>query len=140
MRTDTKLQDLLASIRPEYHAAFLRFVDSGEAAPEFLSYLDRDADCQRAVEDALELETAGFRGLANELRADWERLQASAPVGGGPASLESQLVETLRRVARSAPETRREIVAGTARLLGNDDGKAAAVLDDLSARLRPKPR
>ena len=135
-----KLQDLLSSLRPEHHAAFLRFVDSGEASPEFLTYLDRDVDCQRAVEEALELETAGFRGLANELRADWERLQASTPAGARPASLESQLVETIRRVARSAPEARREIVAGTARLLGSDGDKAAALLDDLRARLRPQRR
>lgn len=45
--------DLLREINPEWHGAFVRFVETGEASEEFLDYLDSDETCQRMMETAL---------------------------------------------------------------------------------------
>lgn len=57
--------DILALVAPEFHDEFLRFIETGEADSDFLDYLDRDADCQDAVE--LVLSTDDLIGDAIEL-------------------------------------------------------------------------
>lgn len=56
-------QNMLKLVNPNWHAEFLRYIKSGEASTEFLNYLDNDADCDRAVDLAVE---AMVRGLAEQ--------------------------------------------------------------------------
>jgi len=58
---------LLAFIKPEWHQQFLRFVETGEADDGFLSYLDEDQNCQRAVESAFNAQAAAFENFARAL-------------------------------------------------------------------------
>ena len=37
-----KLETALAKVAPRWHKDFLKFIETGEAQPEFLAYLDED--------------------------------------------------------------------------------------------------
>jgi hypothetical protein len=45
--------DLLPQIDPKWHEAFVRFIETGEASQGFLTYLNSDHGCQKAMERLL---------------------------------------------------------------------------------------
>jgi hypothetical protein len=45
--------DLLPQIDAKWHAAFVRFVETGDASDGFLNYLDADHRCQKVMERLL---------------------------------------------------------------------------------------
>jgi hypothetical protein len=45
--------DLLPQIDAKWHAAFVRFVETGDASDGFLNYLDSDPRCQKVMERLL---------------------------------------------------------------------------------------
>lgn len=55
-------------IVPERQEEFRRFVDKGEATPEFFSYLDTDEKAQAALDLILTHQEAGLRALQSYLR------------------------------------------------------------------------
>jgi hypothetical protein len=62
-----KLDDLEGMIEPRWREEFLRFVETGNADPGFLSYLDHDPSAQRAVEMAFDAQAEAFEQLSREL-------------------------------------------------------------------------
>jgi hypothetical protein len=58
--------DLLPQIEPKWHEAFVRFIETGEASAEFLTYLNSDQGCQKAMERLL---TAHVKTLRPYMRA-----------------------------------------------------------------------
>lgn len=130
-------ESLLTSILPEHRESFLRFAETGEAPQAFLDYLDADRACQQALEEVLEIQSSGFRGLAAGLHADWERLQErGSAVTVEPQALESRLAGAIGELADAEPERRAQVVAGTTQLLrrdGRPDPMALSMLGQLSA-------
>lgn len=59
---------LFASIDPQWHDQLLQFVDTGDASPEFLAFLDRDTECQRVVEIALMIVSQRLESSARRLK------------------------------------------------------------------------
>jgi hypothetical protein len=52
--------DLLPQIDARWHAAFVRFIETGEASASFLNYLDSDARCQKVMERLLAAQVKAF--------------------------------------------------------------------------------
>lgn len=63
-----KVEHLLHSLDPTWHSAFLHFVETGEASPEFLAYLDHDESCQRAVDAAFGAQAEAFENFSIALK------------------------------------------------------------------------
>lgn len=55
-------------VAPRFRAEFLQFIEAGEASAEFLAYLDRDEDCQDAIELALAEQTDVIREAIDLIR------------------------------------------------------------------------
>lgn len=60
-------EKLLKLVAPEWHQDFLKFVESGEASEEFVYYLYRDKQCQKAVGMVFEEQSRRLERMANEL-------------------------------------------------------------------------
>ncbi len=58
---------LLSLVAQEWQESFLRFIETGEAKPEFLVFLDENADCQNAVEQVFALQSKAFEEFARLL-------------------------------------------------------------------------
>lgn len=56
-------------IDPKWQAAFVRFVETGEADDEFLEYLNSDPGAQAAVEEAFSRQAAALQELAGAMAA-----------------------------------------------------------------------
>ncbi len=59
---------LVDGIDPKWHKDIFRFVDSGDASPEFLDYLDQNIACQDVVEIAFTLVTQDVAATARQLK------------------------------------------------------------------------
>jgi len=59
---------LLVPVDERWHAELLNFIDTGEASPEFMNFLDNDGECQRVVELALVVVGNEFDKSARQLK------------------------------------------------------------------------
>jgi hypothetical protein len=57
------MNTFLHLIRPEWHAEFRKFVASGKASRAFMTYLNSDANCQKAVGLAIDALAAIFEDV-----------------------------------------------------------------------------
>jgi hypothetical protein len=83
---------VLKRVPPEWHAEFCRFLETGEAGPEFLAYLDEHQECQEAVDKAMADQAGALAALGSQLGQVFERQaapsrpaprQATAPAAHG---------------------------------------------------------
>ncbi|HEX7678857.1 MAG TPA: hypothetical protein VF713_12080 [Thermoanaerobaculia bacterium] len=61
-------EDALKLVPEKWREDFKRFLQTGNASPEFLDYLDNDQHGQQAVEIALKAESSAFETLAETVR------------------------------------------------------------------------
>ncbi len=54
------MNTFLHLIRPEWQSEFRKFVSSGNASHKFMAYLNSDANCQKAVDLAIDALAAIF--------------------------------------------------------------------------------
>jgi hypothetical protein len=65
-------KDPVDLVAPEWREAFQKFTATGEAEDEFLQYMERDQDCQLAVDLAFAEQARAFEEIAEALRSeDW---------------------------------------------------------------------
>jgi len=64
-----KASEALRLVEGRWRETFLRFTETGEAPPEFLAYLDGDANCQKAVDMVLAAQEAALHRLGRALAA-----------------------------------------------------------------------
>lgn len=76
-----KLDELAKRVKPEWQDAFRTFVTTGDAGPEFLSYLDGDKNCQAAVDEAFTAQASSFEQFVRQIDLK-EREAAAAPEPG----------------------------------------------------------
>jgi hypothetical protein len=72
--------DLLPQIEPKWHEAFVRFIETGEASSEFLTYLNSDQGCQKAMERLLSAHVKTLRPLMQAVAGTSTRRAKSAAV------------------------------------------------------------
>src|ERR1700682_2924632 len=103
------LDDLLKSVKPQWHKAFLQFIDTGEADDAFLKYLNEDEEGQQAVELAFNAQSKAIQGLAEEFRNP--RSQATDFANLAPSiSLSTDFAKAVEGVLELSPEKRYEVV------------------------------
>jgi len=74
------LSDVLTQIRIEWHLAFVKFVETGEASVEFLAYVDADERCQDALERIFKAHAEAARPYVVEINHRSSQLRlVSAP-------------------------------------------------------------
>src|SRR6266542_4527873 len=88
-----KLEDLIVKVAPEWRAAFVQFIETGEAEGTFLDHLDRDKATQEAVELAFTAQSEALEGLAQTLR---ER----EPVAAAVQSVQPNATQTFDAIVR----------------------------------------
>jgi hypothetical protein len=110
---DTKA--LLSKLAPQWHTAFLRFVETGEADAQFLAFMDENEDCQRAVEAAFNEQALTFERLSRRIH---EKGDAAMPVAAaGSEALTASVAQVLERALELPPEQRSQAVRKAARAL-----------------------
>lgn len=103
------IESLLERVPARYRAEFSRFLDSGEASPEFLAFLDSDSDCQKLVDLAMTQQASELRGFVQALaHSSHVPLESQR----SPAILESALASTLGEVLHCEPAVRMQVVEG----------------------------
>jgi hypothetical protein len=114
------IQVVLASVDPEWRQAFRMFVNTGEASPEFMAYMDASPACQQAVEAAFNIQADGLRSLAEALATEGASLPepqehaADALIGAIQGAMELPAgvrAAVLRTAASSINETSRKEVS-----------------------------
>ena len=103
-----ELNQLLELVKPEWHKAFLRFIDTGEAEETFLNYLNQDEHGQKAVEMAFDAQASAFEGLAKELTADKIEVKTTASSAAQVAS--GDIARIVTHVLVLEPEERYEVL------------------------------
>lgn len=96
----TELAAVIESVTPQWRVAFREFVETGEASEEFLAFIDRDPDCQAALERAFDIKLAGLEALGEALKR-----QATNPAAGKHAS-RGELVRAVVEVTQLPQEER----------------------------------
>lgn len=105
------LGDMLELVRPEWHQAFIRFVETGEAEDDFLDYLDQDDQGKEAIEMAFVRQAQGFENLAAELKKSSgasARLEAQSL--RSPTAISNMVAAVVEAALQTAPEHRDEVV------------------------------
>jgi hypothetical protein len=113
------LADLLDQVDERWRSEFERFVETGEAGEEFLSYLDQHTGAQEAVQTAFERQAAKFEEFASELQRRREAGDNTPEVQvSPPASTTSvKVAEVVENALQATSARRDEVVAnGTADL------------------------
>jgi predicted dinucleotide-utilizing enzyme len=112
-RVDT--QALLSRLDPQWHTAFLHFIETGEADAQFLAFMDKNEDCQHAVEAAFNEQALTFERLSRKIH---EKDDAAVPVAAaGSEALTASVAQVLERALELPPEQRSQVVHKAARAL-----------------------
>jgi hypothetical protein len=111
-----KLENALNLIDDSWRNDYLRFIETGEASQEFLSYIDKDSNAQEAVEMAFNAQADAFEGLARELRG----ISSDGETTVVPISVTAsdKLTQAFEVVLQLPKEERMVAVATTASTLG----------------------
>jgi hypothetical protein len=109
------LEDLEEMVAPQWRSAFLRFVETGEAEEDFLDFLDRDEQCQRAVEQAFDRQAKGFEGMAAELRRVSDAAERQEPTPSpaqavAVSAISNSIAAVVAMALQSPPAQRDEVV------------------------------
>lgn len=116
-----KTAEYLCDVKPEWHAAFVRFVETGDAEEDFLNYLNNDEEAQQAVETAFNAQAEAFQNMAdefkrNETRKDVQSDDSSSDCSSG-ILVEGEVEEAVEGILLLSPSQRSEVVHRTASAL-----------------------
>ena len=78
--------DLLPQIDPKWHEAFVRFIETGEASDGFLTYLNSDQNCQKAMERLLAAHVKTLRPFMQAALATPTAKRRKAAAAAAPKS------------------------------------------------------
>jgi len=127
-----KLEPLLDNIAVNWRQDFIRFVQTGDASPEFLIYLDGDPKAQTAVETAFTDQARALEGLAKLVKtSNFSTASQASPSEG------VSIARSFERIADLTGDERDEAVTVAAKALAHhaaaQPGKAEALKSALSA-------
>jgi len=118
-----KLDDLLGLIPKQWHEAFLRFIDTGDADEGFLAYLDSDTQAQEAVERAIEAQAKAFEGLAKVLASSGSPAGAKTTTEEQAELVSAQMAHALEGALELPQEERHAALQLAASVLRVDLGR-----------------
>jgi hypothetical protein len=103
-------QELLHLVDSRWHGDFVRFIETGDASEEFLAFMDRDPDCQRAVETAFSQQAADFEELSRSLR----NIVSPEAMADAQASIVSQnMASVFEQTLQLPPDERNRVLRRT---------------------------
>lgn len=100
-------KDDLLQIDPAWHSDFLKFIKTGEASEEFLTYMDENPACQRAVEAAFSEQAAAFESFSRDLRAT---VPAKTLVEAQTAAASHSMAHALEQTLQLPPAERESVL------------------------------
>jgi hypothetical protein len=106
LEQDNYLTKLIQSVAPNWRSEFQRFVETGEADEAFLTYLNKDASAQEAVEEAFNHQVSQFEGLAAELK----KRRTPESQEAMPSLTSTKLAAVVEVVMQTPREQREEVV------------------------------
>lgn len=109
-----KTAEYMRNVRAEWQAAFVRFVETGDAEEDFLNYLNNDEDAQHAVEAAFNAQADAFQNMADEFKRN-ENLDDTRRDNTNPE--EAEVEKAVEGVLLLSPTQRSEVVHRTASAL-----------------------
>lgn len=125
------LADALKLVDKKWAAEFQTFVESGDASDAFFEFLDKDPNCQKAVDMVLEQKSRGLQRVGALLQSD--EMTGTRP----KASMEhktAQLAQALGVAARLPANERTRVVSSVMEQLGQSQRDKKGVAD-LGAKL-----
>ena len=110
-----KLESLLDRIAQNWRKDFVAFVQTGDASPEFLKYLDNDEQAQSAVEEAFTAQARALEGLAQLVK----RSGNPTPEGAGSSAegASTAVARAVERIAKLPGAERTTAVSDAAKTL-----------------------
>lgn len=128
-------EEWLGQIEPKWHKEFLRFVETGDASEEFLTYMDRTPACQQAVEAVFSEQAAAFETLSRDLRA---AIPEGALTETPSSVLSEHMAQALEQTLELSPAERSQVVEQTASALAREvpqrrRQELKAIVSDLAA-------
>lgn len=109
------------NVKPEWRAAFARFVETGDAEEDFLNYLNSDEEAQQAVETAFNAQAEAFQNMADEFKKNEtpRDVQNEDSLPDCPSGLlvEGEVEEAVEGILLLSPTQRSELVHRTASAL-----------------------
>lgn len=112
-----KNDELTAGIEPRWRQEFLRFIETGDASEEFLTYMDQDPACQAAVEAAFSEQAAAFESLSRDLRT---AAPDASPAKSPSSVLSEHMAQALERTLALPPSERTRVVERTVSTLARE--------------------
>jgi len=129
-----KLESLLDRIALNWRKDFVGFVQTGDASPEFLKYLDNDEGAQSAVEEAFTAQARALEGLAQLVKRSGS---PPAERAGSSTVVSNAVVLAVERLAKLPGAERKTAVSDAAKTLARfssaEPDKADTVRSTLSA-------
>lgn len=117
-----KTAEYLCNVKPEWHAAFARFVETGDAEEDFLNYLNNDEEAQQAVEAAFNAQAEAFQSMADEFKKNEtpKDVQGDDSLADCPPGIlveEGEVEKAVEGILLLSPTQRSEVVHRTASAL-----------------------
>ncbi len=110
-------ENYLNMVRQDWRDAFLQFTETGQAAPEFLKYLETDPQAQKAVEMAFDQQAQAFEAVAQDLKNPAARAAAvSANVTVG-AEVPGKIIAAVEGALKVPESQRNKMIQDTAAAL-----------------------
>ncbi len=127
-----KIESLLDGIAENRHKDFIHFVQTGDASPDFLNYLEGEPKAQEAVEKAFTQQAQALEGLASLVKEDSSGRESTSRAEDASTAV----ARAVERITGLSGEERVQAVAGAAKTLvlraAAEPDKAAAVRSTLS--------
>jgi len=95
-----QFSDYFESLEWRWHSDFVRFVETGDAGPEFKAFLKRDKSCQQLVAEAMTARVSQFEREIAEFAAP---VVAPGTAGRPPVPVGAANTEGTRELAFSDP-------------------------------------
>jgi phage-related minor tail protein len=107
-----KLENLLDQIPAEHRSAFAVFLETGEASPEFLDFMDANPECQRVVDIAMTHQASALRGFVQALAQAPRGEKTTESIANSASIASDMLAATLGEVLHFSPDVRHRVVEG----------------------------
>jgi hypothetical protein len=124
------LAEIKLLVGDKWWTDFVRFVQEGEATEEFLAHVDADERTQKAVELALESQTAALREVAEALRGPVKPLP-DVVVEDAEAILPGQIAAAFSAFAKLPERQRQEVGARVVDVLRSEASRSQISLGAL---------
>src|ERR1700676_431529 len=107
-------ENYLNMVHQDWRDAFVHFTETGQAAPEFLRYLETDAQAQQAVEMAFEQQAQAFEAVAQDLKNPAARSLGAPVFASLPSEVPGKILAAVEGALKVPEPQRNKMIQETA--------------------------